>query len=736
MRRFLCFPFLLGFAWLAFALPARAAEKVTWEINALTPSGTIDYDTRRDLVTATNGISVRYGNAVLVAERATVDRNSGWVVADGAVRIENEGQLWVGEHLSYNFITRQMTAEQFRTGKAPVYIAARGASGGSNGIYYATNAIVTLDDASEPFMTLRASSIKIVADEYVTARNAVVYVGGLPVFYWPYYSRPLKERANYWTLMPGYRTKYGGYIVGTYQWYVGENIDGTLQAIYRSKRGPETGFDVNGDFGRWGTPSLKASYLYDKAPETDSLGQPYSNNRGIAFLGYQSEPWTNFFVKSQVRYASDANILQEFYEGIYRANPQPSTYFDFEKLWQNWSLDTLVSPRINDYLNAVQRLPEVQLTGLRQQLGPTPVYYQSVSSLGYLERLYGFTNGVPTTPTNSAYAAFRGDSWHQLVLPHTFFNFLNVEPRAGGRYTAYSEATGAGAFTSAQNRWVFNTGLEANFKAARLWPAARSKFLDVDGLRHIVQPWANYAFIPNPSVPVAKLPQFDYLNPSLSLLPIEFPDYNAIDQVAAQNVMRFGVNNKLQTKRDGQMETLFNMTVFVDSYLSDRPLDQNFSDIATATVFRPRNWLTLESQSLINAGRAQFDLVTQTLALTPNDTWSFGLTYYYLRPDYRPLPTAWGPGSQLLSGTVYYRFSPEWGVRIYEYYDLINGRLGDQAYSVYRDFRSWTGAFITHIRNNGNGNLDWSVGFTVSLKANPRYKAGQDAVGRYGLLGY
>jgi LPS-assembly protein len=733
MRRFLRFTFLLGLAWLGLACPTSAAEPVPWEIKALSPEGTVDYDLRHDVASATNGISVRYGNAVLVAQRATVERQTGWVVADGAVRIESEGQLWVGEHLSYNFFTRQMVAEQFRTGKAPVYASARGAGGGSNGVYYATNAIVTLDDSKEPFLTIRAHSLKIVAGEYVAARHAVVYVGKVPVFYVPYYSRPLKERANYWTLMPGYRTKYGGYLVGTYQWYLGENIDGSFYAAYRTLRGGEVGGEVSGDFGRWGTPSLRASYLYDQDPENQSTGQPYPNNRGIAFLSYQSEPWTNFFVKSQVRYASDSDVLQEFYEGLYRSDPQPSTYFDFQKLWPNWSLDTLISPRINDYLNTVQSLPDVKLTGLRQQVGPTPIYYQSVTSLGYFERVYGETNGIATPP---AYAAFRGDSWHQLVAPHTFFGFLNLEPRAGGRYTHYSEATGPGAYTTAQNRWVFNTGLEANVKASRVWPGAASKLLDVDGIRHIIQPWANYAFIPDPSAPIAKLPQFTYLSPSLNLLPIEFPDYNAIDDVPAQNVLRFGLNNKIQTKRDGQTETLFNLTVFVDSYLTDRPLGQTFSDIASSAVFRPRKWLSLESQSLFNADRAELDLATQTLALTPNDVWSFGLTYYYLRPNYQPLPTAWGPGSQLLSGTIYYRISPDWGFRIYEYYDLVNERLSDQAYSVYRDFRSWTGAFIARIRNNGNGDTDWSLGLTVSLKASPRYRVGQDAVGRYGLLGY
>lgn len=733
MRCLLAFSLLLGLAWLGAALPARATETVPWEIMALSPDGVVDYDLRRDIVSATNGISVRYGNAVLVARRATVERQTGWVIAEGGVRIESEGQLWVGEHLSYNFFTRQLIAEQFRTGKAPVFASARGASGGSNNVYYATNAVVTVDDAEKPFLTLRAHSLKIVAGEYVAARHALVYVGGVPVFYFPYYSRPLKERANYWTLMPGYRTDYGAYIVGTYQWFMGENIDGSFTLAYRGLRGPEVGGEVSADFGRWGTPSFRAAYLDDHDPEIEFRRQTYPSDRGIAFFSYQAEPWTNFFVKSQVRYASDSGVLQEFFEGLYRQNPQPNTYFNFQKLWSNWSLDTLVSPRINDYLSTVQSLPAAQLTGLRQQVGPSPFYYQSVSSLGYYERVFGQTNGIPTPPS---FAAARVDTWHQVVLPHTFFGFLNVEPRAGGRYTHYTEATGPGAYTTAQDRWVFNTGLEANFKASRAWPGVSSRMFDVEELRHIVQPWVNYAFIPEPSVPIRKVPQFTYLTPSLNLLPVEFPDYNAIDDVMAQNVFRLGINNKIQTRRQGQTETLFNMTVFVDAYPDEKPVGNSFSDIASSALFRPRNWLTLETQSLLSPNRAEFDLITQTLAITPNDIWSFGLTYYYLRPNYDPVPTAWGPGSQLISGTIYYRFSPNWGIRIYEYYDLENARLADQAYSVYRDFRSFTGALIARIRNNGGGDLDWSLGFVVSLKANPRYRAGQDAVGRYGLLAY
>ena len=76
----------------------------------------------------------------------------------------------------------------------------------------------------------------------------------------------------------------------------------------------------------------------------------------------------------------------------------------------------------------------------------------------------------------------------------------------------------------------------------------------MDGLRHIIEPSANYVFVPDPSTPPAQLPQFDSEQPSLMLLPVEFPDYNNIDSIDTQNVIRFGLRNTLQTKRDGQLD--------------------------------------------------------------------------------------------------------------------------------------------------------------------------------------
>src|SRR5262249_25043791 len=152
-------------------------------------------------------------------------------------------------------------------------------------------------------------------------------------------------------------------------------------------------------------------------------------------------------------------------------------------------------------------------------------------------------------------------TYHQLLLPHTFFGWLNFTPRVGGRFTYYSEASGPGAQTSELERGVFNTGAELSFKASRVFAGVRNSALDMDGMRHIVEPSINYVYVPTPNHPPSEVPQFDYELPSLRLLPIEFPDYNAIDSINSQNAFRFGLRNKIQTKRLGKVADLLDWNI-------------------------------------------------------------------------------------------------------------------------------------------------------------------------------
>src|SRR6185369_13224418 len=118
----------------------------------------------------------------------------------------------------------------------------------------------------------------------------------------------------------------------------------------------------------------------------------------------------------------------------------------------------------NNFFDQVERLPELRLTGFRQRILQTPVYYDSQSSAGYYKTFFAATNGLPAMPT---YSAGRVDTFHQLIMPLTFFNWLNVAPNVGGRLTYYTSESGPGGTNSETSRAVLNTGVNTSFKMSQ-----------------------------------------------------------------------------------------------------------------------------------------------------------------------------------------------------------------------------------------------------------------------------
>ena len=737
---------LLAFLFAVFPSVAWAQEEpqiVVQALNQIIPGTSVASLELRDGVWyGTNGIFVQRGDATLSADSAAVNEKTGEVAADGHVRIEEGDLIWTGEHIRYNFKTHQMQSEQFRTGKPPVFAQGGQLQGDTtNKTYTARHAFVTTDDVSDPAIRVRASSVKIVPGKYIEMWNAVLFMDGVPTFYFPYYRRNLGEHVNNFNFLPGYRSAYGPFLLSTYTWYLNDAMDGKIHLDYREKRGVGAGPDLNLHLGQWGDAEFKYYYLHDQNPTASTNGTPWINgipeNRQRFYLGYQATPATNLNVKALVNYQSDPLVLHDFFEGDYRNNPQPNTFTEVNKYWNNWSLDAETTPQVNNFFNQVERLPDVRLTGYRQQVFNTPFYYESESSAGWYRMFFADTNG----PTPLNYSASRADTFHQLLLPHTFFGWLNITPRVGGRFTYYSTESGPGGTNNEAYRRVFNTGVEASFKASQLWAGATNSLLAVDGLRHIIEPSVTYAYVPAPSTPPSRLPQFDSALPSLLLLPVQFPDYNNIDSIDSENVIRFSLRNTLQTKRDGQLDNLLDWNVMLDWRLTpgqDQPnLDEpfskqeTFSDLYSDLTFKPRSWIVLDSQLRYAINGGNLNLAFHQLTFTPNERWSWGLGHWYLRSGF----DGFTQSDNFITSTFFYRLNDNWGFRTRHDFNAADGRLQQQNYTIYRDMRSWTCALTFRVIDNSTGPTDFTVAFTFSLKAMPKTHVGDDTAHPYHLFG-
>lgn len=679
------------------------------------------------LSVATNGVIVRYGPTMLVADKISLNEQTGEAEAEGNVSLQHAAGLWRGDRLRFNFKTKQMSADTFRVGMAPFFAAGENLSGDqTNHVYTANNAILTTDDVSEPAYRIRAKKISIIPGKAIHAEQAIVYVGNTPILFLPVYSRSLERHPNNFVFTPGYRSLYGAYLLGSYHWIVSTNLSGAVNLDYRQKRGVGLGPELNYDLGLLGKGAGSYYYTHDDKPGFDSRGSPIRDDRYRIAFSHEATIRTNFTAKIVVQKQSDAQIVRDFFETVYREDPQPKTFLELNQTWPNFTLNALAQPRLNDFFQSVERLPDVKLSAFRQQLGASPLYYESENSVGY------FRFQPEEGSLTNAYSAFRADTFHQVLLPQTLFGWLNITPRVGGRMTHYGETEGNGSTFDERNRGVFNTGAEVSFKASRVWEGAQSKLWDVSGLRHIVQPSVNYVFVPSPSRAPRELPQFDTEIPSLRLLPIDYPDYNSIDSIDSQNVFRLSLRNKLQTKRNGVVDNIVDWSLYTDWRVHPRSDQATFADVFSDLDFKPRSWLILSSETRFDVKEGRVNFANHSLTVEPNDIWSVSLGHWYFREDPRFGPEA---GNNLLYSSLFYRFNENWAARMTHHFEARDGVMEEQYYTLYRDLRSWTTALTLRIREQRGGPTDYTLAVTFSLKAFPRFGLGRDREQHSLLLG-
>lgn len=717
----------------ALASSARAAEPAAAsDIVVVSRDGLSEVELMPDSGTATarNGVIVRWMGSSLSAKSVAIDQEHGTAVAEGDVVVDyvdeqGSAQRWKGTQVRYDFRSKRVEAEAFRFGRVPLFVGGRHlevSQTSSNQV--ARDVVLTTDDVANPGYRIQARTLTILADRTIVAEHALLYVGKVPMMYFPRYTRKAEGHPSFWTVTPGYRSLYGPFILGSYHWQVRTNVAAIFDLDYRQRRGVAGGPQVQYDLGSMGQGGGRFYYLNDKAPELSSFKGPIEADRFRYDFRHALTNETGFEFKGIVRGQNDSQVWRDFFEREYRRDPQPKSFAEISQAWSDWSLDLLAQPQVNDFFRTVERLPDVRLKGFRQQLAQTPVFYESESSLAYLryrDALPGGTN----------YAAFRADSYHQLLIPRTYLGWLNVTPRAGGRFTHYGEVEGQPATIGDRDRWVLNTGLDVGTKASRVWPTYSSQALDMDGLRHIVEPTVSYIYVPRPDQTPVELPQFDRELISPRLLPIQFPDYSQIDSVDSQNTLRLGLRNKIQTKRESQIENVVHWSVMTDWRLRPRADQSTFPDLFSDLDFSPRRWMTLTSETRFDFVTREFRESNHRITLTPNEWIDWSLGHRYLRDDF----ASYGTGNNVIFSSLFLRFNENWGARAVHQFESRDGVLEEQQYQIYRDLRSWTVALGLRLRDNRGNPSDWTIGLTFSLKAFPRFGLGDDRSNPHWLLG-
>ncbi|HJW38875.1 MAG TPA: hypothetical protein VJ420_09690 [Candidatus Udaeobacter sp.] len=702
----------------------------------ITSTGETTYE--NGLATAHDNVAIHIGNTDIYADYAQYNSTTHDVELRGHVRIYRDLSLYVTDSGFYNTETKKIRAITGRTESQPYFLGGENVSSISENAYLIRDGTFTTDDSAKPDFHLHARKIRIYEKDRVIMQYVTAYIGKVPVFWWPYLYQSLSESFSF-TITPAYLSSWGPSLLSQVTFPITEDIRAHIRLDYRGRRGVALGLDSTIDYGKDdnSTARIKTYYIQDQNPNLNQTDVP---RQGVPTGRYRLslEDRTNFtddiYGIANTTKLSDQYVMEDFYQGEFRIDPVPDNVVAVTKTNPVFTITGIARFQANDFFTTTERSPEVVLDIKRHALFGGPIFYEGETGFANLRLQFPEGSGFEN------YGTYRFDTFHQLTFPNTYFGWLSIVPRVGYRGTYYGKTWDLGStvfvppssplvpdfilpppttanpikFDGDTFRSVFDTGAEASFKISRKWEDVQSRALGLDGLMHVIQPFTDFSYVKEDGPNPLSILQFDRFEPSTQLRAIDFPQFTTIDSIADWTVLRVGVRNRLETRRDDSTMTWFELDTFFDVNF-DNPYDRtNYSNFFNNIRFTPLPWVALAVNSQVPAFSKGFTEVNTTASVQPLSNLQLSVGHRYLNDN----PFFVNSSLFLVGG--YYRINDNWGVGAQEQYEATTSTLEEQRYSIYRDLSSWVASLGGVIRDN-NGVKEYGVLFTITLKAFPKF---------------
>lgn len=709
---------LVGAALLAGPVGGAEREPVEVEAERLT----FEQQDGQRITVAEGNVLVRYQQTTVQAERVRYNAATREVWAEGKVRLTRERQEWVSDSIYYNFATGAVRAEEVRGWVEPVYVRGYGLEHSETNAYRLAGATVTTCDYEHPHYRLEARRAEIFPDQQVILYSVTLRLGEVPVFWFPVLVWGMDADTPPFALAVGSSSRWGVFALTSTRLRLTRDATLTLHVDGRTKRGAAGGADIAYRMGPTGRGLLRGYYAQDADPDDrlDRLaGQKLSHHRYRAQWQHRQDwrtwwagdvPGQDLSLKLDLHKLSDADVVDDFFPREFRREIEPQSVADVTKRGDNYTVSVLMRPQLNHFFAEVERLPEATWRVNRTRLGEAPVFYEQVTRVGYLN----LEDGDSADPLFRGHAV-RAFTFHQLLVPMRWFGWLSVVPRAGMGGAHYSKTAAA---DEDERRALHHAGVETAFKVSRVWPEVQWRRADIHGLRHVVQPFANYHWLPRSDNRTNELLQFDTQRLvtleggdrllTSRYLPVSIPSLNTVDALDRQHFVRFGLRQKLQTLRDEQAWDLVEVEGWIDWRVEREPGESEFNDLFGTVRLRPTRWLWLDAFTRYNLEDDRFQELNTAARVSHGDRWAVGVANRYLWED-----------SNLIIADVAVRLSRRWVLQVYQRVDLHDGQWEAQDYVLRQETHDWLISYGFRHRSQRVRDDEFTVYFAVTLKAFP-----------------
>lgn len=260
---------------------------------------------------------------IMKADEFTMFPSSHIAVSTGPVLVQEGMDALYGESGRFNTSTREGSLQ----GVSGVYgtwrVKGRSLDLSDKKHVY-KKAVITSCDADKPHFHINVSKLSVVPKRRLLGYNALFFLGDIPVFYSPFFYKPVKsgeDQGALTTIQPGYDSRNGAFVKTTTLLKPGKKSSGKLFLDYMSNRGVGMGAEVNyndpdnfrGSFSGYRI-SDSSGALVDRWGVTG--GHWMAMKKGTASCSTCAVS-ANYFSQSQFRLLSDTQFNNDFF----RSNP-------------------------------------------------------------------------------------------------------------------------------------------------------------------------------------------------------------------------------------------------------------------------------------------------------------------------------------------------------------------------------------------------------------------------------
>jgi hypothetical protein len=534
------------------------------------------------------------GQKSAAAQTSPIERKVQGVYLDGDVTVTYGDQTLHAREVYYDFTTNRaillnaVLSSQDIAANSPLYMRAKEIIQLAQGQFEAKSVKLSTDEFYQPHYYIGASAMTVrsvsaptppgtkpkTAYYAFTSTNTTANFMGVPFFYWPYAAGTTKQNPSpLKSASVGNSSIFGATLETDWNLLalMGINPPGGVEADVNvneyTSRGPATG--VNAKYNLDGMHGvLNSALMYDTG--TDQLGANRDNlpvtqhTRGYISLRHMqqlSEQWT---VAVQGSYVSDPNYLEQYFQNIYATAPEQQTSIyikqqhDTEALtalgkWNLTGFITNADLENNEY--SVQRYPEVHYYREGDKILGLFTYFSDSSGGLINDQFSSTTSGVralelnfPGLNPNETFSQYylgngwtdqpvaRLDSRQEIDFPLAV-GPVQFDPFVSGRLTYWdtnfpvvNNQLGGGT-----TRAWGTVGFRSSTTFSKVYPDVKSDLLDVDQLRHIIEPQVSM-FATGANVQQGYLQPFD----------------RNVEGITDASGAEFALRQTLQTKRGRQ----------------------------------------------------------------------------------------------------------------------------------------------------------------------------------------